>query len=183
LCGSSTSSAAKRKVFRPVRIFSRIFTETGPSFDRPVSLAAEQEIARGIAGAERTLRCLENVEHWTPNGDDLSAGPWVAHVAGLARAVISADRLGAVQHAAILALAALLGRTDAARDIVTQGFAALTTMPSGARQATIDLLFRSGGQPCTSPWIEENAAALSPTLGRVLAQGPLGWDVRSSATT
>jgi hypothetical protein len=145
---------------------------------------AEQEIARGNVGAQRTQRWLGQIESWTLEGRQVPIEPWVSRVKDLAQGVLHhGKRRTDTQQAAKRALAFVLGNDEVASLIVEEGFAELTTGPAGARREIIDILFQSAQSPCQNAWIEQNANALHRVLRHLLIRGIHGWDVRSALST
>jgi hypothetical protein len=137
--------------------------------------------SEGVAGAWRTLNWIRDVEEWTAGRERYAAENWAAHVADMAREVLTPSNHEEVRAASDLMLDMVVDRdhVDSLRERgleVVRSAGSPTWIGELAR-----VLVNSSDGPVASDFLDQHADAVNASLGAVFANGRHGWDAQPIA--
>jgi hypothetical protein len=143
----------------------------------PDVLDAEYELAAFAPAATRIIEWMSSVQAWTVDGDEweLPTDAWTQRVTALAHDVVCAAESDSQLESRVgrRLLESAFGHGDFTNDLNDSGINSLDDDDPRRRSKVVEALFRSGFNPSTEPWLEEDAKSASQLFAKI--QG--GWDV------
>jgi hypothetical protein len=148
-------------------------------YPTPIERQEVETLAKGDAGAQRTLDWITRSTNWHFNNVSLEVSDWAARVKRLASDVLDVTaRRPRQQFAAEALLLGLLGDAKLAQSLAHNRFEELTTAMSQHREDMLAEIFKTAQRPSTEP-VSATAAKMLDACGlRLLVETQHGWDVR-----